>query len=149
MSIKDGTDTFTVTPDMEPQAAKFGTVSQQAADPYSVLNYFRNAIRIRNAFPVIACGRTEPLEELSDQDVGAFLRAAEETGGTEEAAEPVLVVFSTSDEERRVDLSAAPDTEGFGQLSAVLTVSEEPVMLESGVLTLPPRGIAVLTRQSH
>ena len=136
-------------PDMEPQAGKFGAVSQQAGDPYSVLNYFRNAIRIRNAFPVIACGRTEPLEELSDQDVGAFLRAAEETGGTEEAAEPVLVVFSTSDEERRVDLSAAPDAEGFGQLSAVLTVSEEPVMLESGVLTLPPRGIAVLTAQSH
>ena len=150
-------------PDMEPQAVKFGSVAQQDGDPNSILNYFRNAIRVRGAFPAIACGKTQPLEELSGEDVGAFLRTAEETGaegtgaegtategtGKAEELEPVLVIFSTSEEERQIDLSAADAARDFTNLAAMLTVSEEPVTFENGVITLPPRGIAILTKQSN
>ena len=138
-------------PDMEPQAMKFGSVAQQDGDPNSILNYFRNAIRVRSAFPAIACGKTQPLDELSSEDVGAFLRTADETDATGEIGkaeepDPVLIVFSTSEEERQVDLSAAEAARDFTNLAAMLTVSEEPVTIENGVITLPPRGIAILTK---
>lgn len=122
-------------PGMDPQEAKFGTVAEQEKDPYSVLNYYRNAIRVRSAFPAIACGRTRVLEELSDRDVGAFIRSAD-------GADPVLIVFNTSEESRQADLSGL----GFGQLSAVLTVSGEEVVYRDNSLTLPPFGVAVLTQ---
>ncbi len=122
-------------PGMDPQEAKFGTVEEQEADPNSVLCYYRNAVLVRNAFPAIACGRTRVLTDVSGQDIGVFIREAD-------GAEPVIVAFNTSEESRQADLGAYA-----GRLSAALTVSEEPVVYQKGILTLPPFGIAVLSQK--
>ena len=51
-------------------------LDEQALDPNSIYNYYKKAIRLRNTFPVIARGKTQPVEVLSDETsgVGAFLR---------------------------------------------------------------------------
>ena len=133
-------------PGMDPQEAKFGSLADQAEDPYSVWNYYRNAIRIRNSFPVIARGRTVPVSELSGKDVGVFIREAAEAGpaGQDSSGAPyesVMAAFSISEETRRIDLAGT----GFTTLAAVLTVSEEEVVLEGTTLILPPFAVAVLT----
>ena len=135
-----GTDFMTAGPPaMDPQQAKFGTVQEQEQDPDSVLNYYRNAVRVRNAFPAIAKGQTEGVAELSGQDIGAFIRNCEGT-------EPVLVIFNTAEESRQADLNTAKESCGeYNVLSAVLTVSADPVQYTDGMLTLPPFGIAVFT----
>ena len=134
-----GTDGMTAGPPaMDPQQAKFGTVQEQDKDPDSVLNYYRNAVRVRNAFPVIAKGRTGNIAELSGEEIGAFTRTCD-------GEEPVLVVFNTAGEARQADLRTADGCGEYTVLSAVLTVSGEPVEYSDGVLTLPPFGIAVFT----
>ncbi|MBQ3795961.1 MAG: alpha-amylase [Butyrivibrio sp.] len=62
--------------DMEKFEMPYPALDEQALDPYSIYNYYKKAIRLRNTFPVIARGKTEPIEVLSDETsgVGAFLR---------------------------------------------------------------------------
>ncbi len=62
--------------DMEKFEMPYPPLDEQATDPYSIYNYYKKAIRLRNTFPVIARGKTQPVGVLSDETsgVGAFLR---------------------------------------------------------------------------
>ena len=62
--------------DMEKFEMPYPPLDEQALDPNSIYNYYKKAIRLRNTFPVIARGKTQPVEVLSDETsgVGAFLR---------------------------------------------------------------------------
>ena len=125
-------------PERAPQEVIFGTVESQLQDPLSIFHYYRNAVRIRNAFPVIARGRTMPIYELSDHNIGAFIR-------TGEWMKPVLIVFNTAEETRTVSLSAGnEEAQRYRVLSAMLTASWDSVILEGDQLVLPPFSIAVL-----
>lgn len=123
---------------MDSLEMKFPSLESQSTDPYSIYIYYRNAIRIRNSFPVIARGLTDVVEEMSGADVCTFVRAKD---GSE--LEPVLVVINTRDHAATVSLAGAGTA--YPTLSAVLTVSEEEVSLDGDQLTLPPFGIAILT----
>ena len=123
-------------PDMDKVDMKFDGFDRQKEDPYSVFNYFRNAVLLRNAFPVIARGKTSVVNEMTGDSVCAFLR-------TGQGMESVLIVINTSDQAQTLSLSG--EGESCGSLSGVLTVSEEEVLLDGKELTLPPFGIAVLT----
>ena len=114
---------------------KFGSLESQKKDPWSVWNYVRNAVLIRNAFPVIARGVTTPVPALQSDTIGAFTRTSEDKNNS-----PVLIVFNTGEESQTIDLSSVP----YQTLSAVLTVSEEAVKLSGSQLTLPPFALAVL-----
>ena len=122
-------------PDMDEIKMKFGSLAVQREDPLSVYRYYRHAMHVRAAFPVIAEGRTRTVEELSGEQICVFYKEKEELS-------PVLVVISTAEEEQRVDLSGL---EGSFAMGAVLTTGTESPALEDGTLTLPPFGIAVLT----
>ena len=127
-------------PDMDKVDMKFDGFDRQKDDPYSVYNYFRNAVLLRNAFPVIAGGKTSVVDEMTGDSVCAFLRTGD---GKENSPESVLIVINTSDQAQKVALSG--EGEAFGSLSGLLTVSEEEVLLDGKELTLPPFGIAILT----
>ena len=124
-------------PDMDSFDMKFEGYDRQKEDPYSVFNYYRNAIRLRNAFPVIAQGKTSVVKEMTGDSICAFLR-------TQDRMESVLAVINTSDQPQT--LSLAGEGKAFDSLSGVLTVSEEEVLLEGKELTLPPFGTALLTQ---
>ena len=88
-------------------------------------------------------------ETDATEGIGATEETSAEGAGKAEAMDPVLIIFSTSEEQRQIDLSTADAAGDFTNLAAMLTVSEEPVTLENGVITLPPRGIAILTKQPN
>ena len=131
-------------PDMDKVDMKFEGFDRQKEDPYSVFAYYRNAVLLRNAFPVIARGKTSVVDEMTGDSICAFTRTAEDKDNPQEdSPESVLVVINTSDQARTLSLSG--EGEAFHTLSGVLTVSGEEVILEGKSLTLPPFGIAVLT----
>ena len=123
--------------DMEDFPMKFGTVYAQIGEEASIHTYYRNAIHIRNAFPVIARGRTAVDYDRCNDAICAMIR--EDAAGR---YEPVEIFVNSTEHPASIDISGSPYTD----LSAVLTVSGDEVVLEDGKLDLPPYGICVTTR---
>ena len=121
--------------EMDRITMKFGSAYSQISDEYSIFNYYRNAIRIRNSFPVIARGRTVVDYDRSNDSVAAFMRK-----DFEGQFEPVEIFINSTGLPASVDISGSD----FKELKAVLTVSSDEVMLDGTTLTLPAFGICVL-----
>lgn len=138
---------------------KYPALDEQTTDPSSIYNYFKNAIRLRNTFPVVARGTTTTVKELSGQEICAFTRSVTE----EEASEylknanadadnatafgplSILFVINTSDEEQTVDLSKSETANAYSTLSYQLNTKEATSSLSGTTLTIAPYGVAVLT----
>lgn len=121
--------------DMEDFPMKFGTVYAQIGEETSIHTYYRNAIHIRNAFPVIARGRTAVDYDRCNDAICAMIR--EDAAGR---YEPVEIFVNSTEHPASIDISGSPYTD----LSAVLTVSGDEVVLQDGKLDLPPYGICVM-----
>jgi glycosidase len=102
------------------------------ADDLSILNWFREVIAVRNAFPVIARGRVEA-SNISTDTVAAFYKVAPEERN-------VFIIINLGDEEVSCDLSSEAD--GYSMV-AVLNTSEEWITVEENKLMLPGHSIAV------
>ncbi|MBE5828461.1 MAG: alpha-amylase [Butyrivibrio sp.] len=148
---------------------KYPALDEQTKDPYSIYNYFKAAIRLRNTYPVVARGKTTALQELSGQNICAFTRSVtqEEAGeflkntgaeevlgngsieGSSASADfgplSLLFVINTSDEAQTVDLAASDDCSTYNTLSYQLCTSEDLSSLSGTTLTIAPYGVAVLT----
>ena len=114
---------------------KFPPLSVQKEDELSIWRWFREVIRVRNAFPAIARGVTEGADALGSESVAAFFRRSE-------TDDDLLIVMNLRAQTSEIDLSAAGG--GFA-LAAVLNTNEERIVLEGEILTLPAYSIAVLT----
>ncbi|SFC60942.1 alpha-amylase family glycosyl hydrolase [Butyrivibrio sp. YAB3001] len=155
--------------DMESFKMAYPGLDEQAEDEYSIYNYYKKTIRLRNTYPVIARGKTQPVESLSEDKVGAFVRylkqdeaefSFEENGdvigndgnasvlGTIESSEygakALLLIINNSDEEKTVDLSKWNGTGDEPMLSYELCTGEEHAELDGMNLKVPAYGIAVL-----
>ena len=108
---------------------------KQKSDPLSIYNYYRNAIRIRSAFPEIAEGKTRVDEKRSTKNTAVMVK--------EWKGKKVMLVLNLSKKTEKVDLSGS----GFDKLAAVLNVSTAEVKYEKKTLTIPSYDIAVLTEQ--
>ena len=134
-------------PDMDEFPMKFPSAAEQMKDNLSLWTWFREVIRVRNAFPAIARGTTEGVDSLSDDNVAAFMRRDPENGD-------LLIVMNlradTAVKEMTGGVSAADGVDSTGAessltLAAVLNTGEEDITYEQGVLTLPGYSIAVFT----
>ena len=119
----------------EPQENKFGSVAEQREDPASILTWFRWAIAIRNAFPVISHGTTAAVETLSSDTVSVFTRTAD-------GYDPVCIAVNLGSEPVSIDLGSLD----YRTLAAVLNTSAEIITLDGTALKLPAGSIAVLTQ---
>ena len=120
---------------MESFEMKFPPLQEQKDDPLSIYNYYRQAVRLRQLYPVIAQGKVIPYEDLSNEEIAVMVK---EDGRNE----PVMIVINTGEEPETIRITGTE----FGTLSAVLNATEEPVVLDNGNLTVPGYGIAVLTK---
>ena len=120
-------------PDMDEVTMKFPCVNEQEKDGSSLLNWFKEVIKVRKSFQAIPHGTVEGTD-LSTESVAVFYKRCEEGD--------VLIAMNFSEEPQTSDLSAL-DTDL--QLAAVLNTSEEKITFEKGLLTLPGCSIAVLT----
>lgn len=117
---------------------KFPSYEEQKDDPTSIVNYFKTAVHIRDAFPALKKGDTVVNGTLSDDDILAFTRSYE-------GEESVLVVLNAGEEEKTVELTG--DAAAYTNLRAVLLTDENEVTEDGSALTLPPKAIAVLTEE--
>ena len=118
-----------------PEEYPFGSLEEQQGDDLSVYNYYRRAVAIRQALPVISHGRTTAERSLNFGCISAFRK----TWGEEEC----IILMNISDTNTEVDLENYV-AEGW-TLAASLFVDEETVRFqEEGYLLLPGYGAAVL-----
>ena len=120
----------------------------QKDDEYSIYNYYKNAIRMRNTFPVIARGTTTPVPELEGERLGAFIRSVPEGSVDTEVFGPdsVLILFNNSAEPATVKLSRSTNVWGYNKLAYQLNTSAQESSLEGSTLTISPYGIVIMKK---
>ena len=118
-----------------PEEYPFGALEEQLTDDASVYNYYRQAIAIRNAMPVIARG-TVTVEEVLNQNC---ISAQRKTWGEDTC----IILINISSEGAEVDLSAYSDW----NLAAALSADGNPITLNGTALHMPAFGVAVLIPQ--
>ena len=124
--------------DMEEFEMMYGTLEEQAEDKNSIYNYYKDAIKLRHSFPVIARGKTklyDGFENLDSETVSTFTRNM-----PDDSYESVLVVINTS--ENNISQKLGKD---YTKLGSFLVTGEEEVTIKDGMLNIPSFGIAILT----
>ena len=112
----------------------FAGVEQQMEDPYSILNYYKRAVRLRNENPEIARGQIEIVEELTEGKQAAITKSYE--------GSMIGIVYNTSDEEISVNLSGTV-LENLS-IRGYLTKNGEVVGLNGNMLSMPAQSICIL-----
>ena len=130
--------------DMDKFDMKYPALDEQAADEYSIFNYYKAAIKLRNMFPVIARGKTVVVDSLSDGDISAFVREKKEESTYETDVERLLILINTSDESKEVNISTDDMSKDYGNIVYSLCTSEEKCEYNGGKVVIPAYGIAVL-----
>lgn len=129
----DGTDGVTdPPPECELQESPFGSLADQVNDDASIYNYYRQAIAIRRALPVISHGRVTEETALNVGCVSAQRKTWNE--------ESCIILMNISPEAAQVDLSAYADW----TLAAVLSADGNAIERNCSELSMAAYGIAVL-----
>ena len=132
----DGTKGITEDPKNVSQAQehKFGTEVEQQKDKTSVLNYYKQAIKLRNTNPEIARGTIAVMTDITDGDIFATTRTYNDS--------TIEVIINNSTETKTITVDQSKHS--YSKLAGSLSVNEEEVKLDGDKLTLPAYGIAVL-----
>ena len=126
--------TTTPPPDCQlPDGYPLGSLETQREDPYSIYQYYRQAIALRQNYPVISHGIPTAETALNVDCVSATRK----TWGEESC----IILMNISTAVKACDLTSYDDY----RLVGTLTVDEAPVTQSGQSLTLPPlrRGSAV------
>lgn len=115
-----------------PAEYPFGSLEEQIDDPYSVYNYYREVIAIRNALPVISHGATTAEEALNTGCVSAQRKTWND--------QQCIILMNISTSAVEVDLSAYADW----NLVATLSADGNPTEMEGTTLNMAAYGIAIL-----
>lgn len=115
-----------------PDEYPFGSFQEQKEDDSSLYNYYRQAIAIRNALPVISHGSVTAETALNQGCISAQRKTWNE--------ESCIILMNVSQEQQQVDLSSYADW----KLAAVLSADGQPITMDGGVLTMAAYGTAVL-----
>lgn len=118
---------------MEAQESKFEAVDKQLGDDSSILNYYINAIRLRNENPEIARGVIEAVE-MEDTTICAISKTY--NGST------IYILYNLSDTDKQVTLSKESYT--YESIKGCLLVSDSKPKLKNDTLTLPAYSIVIL-----
>lgn len=119
-------------PDATEQAHPFGSLEDQRDDDGSIYNYYRQAVAIRKALPVISHGRVTAEANLNKGCVSAQRK----TWGSEEC----IILMNIDANAAQVDLSGYEDW----SLAATLSADGGEIKQNGTALALPAYGVAVL-----
>lgn len=109
-----------------------GSYDDQKDDPYSIYNFVKQTISIRNAFPEIARGANTFESSLSDDKLCVFTR--------EYNGQKVVMIFNTSQESAKVDVSGL----GVSDAVAMLQTSEDAPEYKDGIAEMPAYSVLIL-----
>ena len=147
---------------------KYESYEKQKDDPYSIYNFMKQNIKLRNIYPQIARGKNELLEELSDKNICALKKGGLESFKTfddganaltdeqkNEYAKELYIVINTSEEETEVDISKCgfilkdnkvTDEETREWIVGILQTNEKYPDMKDGKLIMPAYSIAILSK---
>lgn len=128
----DGTTDLTPGCVLPADGYPLGSYEEQKDDAYSIYNYYRQAIALRNALPVIARGKQTCESALNVDCVSAVRKTWNE--------DTCIIIVNVDEEAATSDLSEYADWD----LVASLSVDESEVTLDGTTLNLPAYGIAIL-----
>ena len=115
-----------------PASYPYGSLAEQKDSDSSIYNYYRQAVAIRQALPVISHGRTTAETALN---IGC-VSAQRKTWGEESC----IILMNIDENAAKVDLSGYADW----KLVASLSANGEAVAVSGSELNLPGYGVAVL-----
>ena len=115
-----------------PEEYPMGSLEEQVNDDSSIYNYYRQAIAIRNALPVIARGVPTAEAALNKGCVSAYRKSWN--------GESCIILMNIDSKEAAADLTAYADWE----LAASLSADGNPISLDGTTLNLPAYGVAIL-----
>lgn len=114
--------------------SSFEAVDEQLKDGYSLLNYYRHAIRLRNENPEIARGEIKKIESLCNDHHAVMTKTYE--GST------IAIVINNTDEEVHISIENSEIAE-MG-IRGYLTLQGEEITLDNGVLIMPAKSICIM-----
>jgi alpha-glucosidase len=125
----------TVTPwlPVNPNYARGVNVADQQADPGSLLNFYRQMLRLRRQTPALIAGDYLPLD-VGEESCLAFLRQME--------AQACLVALNFSEKELAVDPSKVVVLPG--QRNACVLYPDRQILKNNEKFELPPFGILIV-----
>ena len=115
-----------------PDSYPFGSLEEQKSNINSIYSYYRQAIAIRNALPVISHGATTAETALNTGCVSAQRKTWN--------GESCIILMNIQDAAAQVDLSAYADW----KLAASLSADGNAVSMKDSTLDLPAYGVAIL-----
>ena len=123
-------------PSYEPQKHAFGSYETQKDDEYSVYNYYRRAIQLRNKYPEIGRGTPSVMEDVTSQngDICAIHKTYNDC--------ELSLIFNNSDS--AVTVTVSKDTYNYGKIADYLLVGEELPSMENEEITIPAFGCVIL-----
>ena len=122
---------------MDEVRMEYGSWERQKDDPASILNYIREAVRIRESLPVIARGRTVRIPELEEDLFCGFVRSGSEGGD-------VLILINTGD--IAVTRQLPDSVAEFQNLCDALYIGEDRALVSGREITVPAGGILFLKK---
>ena len=93
----------------------------------SLLNYYKNALLLRNQNPEIARGEITVISELTNDDYAVITKEYE--------GSVIAIIYNTSEETKEIDLTGTV-LEGM-KLQGELLTGEEAVSTEKNAVTMP------------
>ncbi len=121
---------------MDEVTMKYGSLEEQVNDPDSIYNYYKKVIRYKNAYPEIARGKVDFIEEISTEDVCVITKQYNE--------ESITIIYNISENANVVDFAGSPLADAGLKISGMLLTGEESVMLENNQLTMPSYSVVLL-----
>lgn len=120
--------------DMDSVKMKYGSLEEQKEDATSIYQYYKQAIYLRNLYPIIRKGSVKSLDAYASDTIAAFEKVLED--------EKLVVFCNVSTEAASIDLSAMEGIEKG--IENGLYVGEETAVYEEGTLTIPAYGIVFI-----
>ena len=121
-------------PNMETVEHHFGSAETQAGDEYSIYNYYRNAMILRNSIPEIARGTYSVMEGVGDGDICAVSR---EYNGNK-----IYMLFNISGEDKEIVVDKA--SYDYSEIIGSLLVSDKKAVLKGETVKLPAYAVVIL-----
>ena len=115
---------------------KFENVRQQRENGDSILNFFLQAVRLRDSFDSITRANPTVSQELSTDQVLVLDRYANDSQS--------VLVFNLSNARQEVDLSTVTISDLPAELGGVLLTGDQEIKLENNKLILPAYSMALL-----
>ena len=119
-----------------PQSYRYGSLEEQKSDDDSIYNYYRQAIAIRKALPVISHGKTTAEKALNVGCISAQRKTWNE--------ESCIILMNINTEAADVDLSAYADW----FLAASLSADGSTIAMDGTTLHIGAYGVALLITNS-